>query len=153
MFTNKHVVVALLVAPVLSIMAWFAVGSLTGEQAEPAKPGVAYPLVEKSNCRYASGMCELENQDVKLALRLDESVGLALELTTSHAVEAVLMSVSHPQSDPGPRPMQAADAEGLKWRLPLTNIPGADERIRVVVSIEDSGYFADASTLFMQEEG
>ncbi|WOJ96180.1 hypothetical protein R0137_13125 [Congregibacter brevis] len=153
MFTNKHVVVALLVAPVLSIMAWFAVGTLTGEQAAPAKPGVAYPLVEKSNCRYASGICDLENQDVKLTLALDESVGLSLQLTASHAVEAVLMSVSHPQSDPGPRPMQAADEKGLEWRFPLSNVPQATERIRVVISIEDSTYFADASTLFLQQEG
>lgn len=152
MFTNKHVVVALLVAPVLSIMAWFAVGNFIGEEAKPAMPGEAYPLVEKSNCRYASGICELENQDVKLAISLDESVGLALELNASHPVEAVLMSVSHPERDPGPRPMQPADAEGLKWRMPLTTVPGAEQRIRIVISINDSAYFADASTAFLQEE-
>ncbi|WP_439100964.1 hypothetical protein [Congregibacter sp.] len=152
MFTNKHVVVALLVAPVLSIIAWFAIGNFIGEEAKPAVPGEAYPLVEKSNCRYASGLCDLENQDVKLALTLDESVGLALELNASHPVEAVLMSVSHPGRDPGPRPMQRADANGLKWRMPLANIPGEDQRIRIVISIDDSAYFADASTRFLQEE-
>ncbi|MFK8041212.1 hypothetical protein [Congregibacter sp.] len=150
MFTNKHVVVALVVAPVLSIMAWFAVGSFTSEPAEPAKPGVAYPLVEKSNCRYASGVCHLENKDVRLTLSIEESTGLSLQLAASHAVEAVLMSISHPKTDPGPRPMQPADAEGLKWRLPLSNVPEASARIRVVISIKGSTYFADASTLFLQ---
>ena len=63
MFTNKHVIVALIVAPVLSVLAWYAVGSFTGEQPTPAEPGQSYPLVEKSNCRYPSGECELENED------------------------------------------------------------------------------------------
>ncbi|WOJ93845.1 hypothetical protein R0135_01435 [Congregibacter variabilis] len=152
MFTNKHVVVALLVAPVLSILAWFAVGNLIGEKAAPAQPGEAYPLVEKSNCRYSSGLCELENQDVKLTLKLDETVGVAIELTASHPLEAALMSVSHPDRDPGPRAMQAGDATGLRWRLPLSDVPSVDERIRVVISVADSAYFADASTRFLQAE-
>ncbi|EED32647.1 conserved hypothetical protein [gamma proteobacterium NOR5-3] len=150
MFTNKHVVVALLVAPVLAILAWFAVGNLIGEKAAPAQPGEAYPLVEKSNCRYSSGLCELENQDIKLTLRLDETVGVALELTASHALEAALMSVSHPDRDPGPRAMQPGDAAGLRWRLPLSAVPSVDERIRVVISVAGSAYFADASTRFLQ---
>jgi hypothetical protein len=152
MFTNKHVVVALLVAPILSILAWFAVGSLTGEKASPAQPGEAYPLVEKSNCRYSSGLCELENQDVKLTLRLDETVGVAVELEASHPLEAALMSVSHPDLDPGPSAMQQVDAEGYLWRLRLFDIPSVDERIRIVISVADSAYFADASTRFLQPE-
>ncbi|MFT4769186.1 MAG: hypothetical protein ACI8RN_002326 [Glaciecola sp.] len=152
MFTNKHVVVALIVAPVLSILAWFAVGNLTGEKAAPAQPGKAYPLLEKSNCRYVSGICELENQDLKITLRLDETVGLSLELTASHELEAALMSVSHPDRDPGPRAMQAADAKGFRWRLPLSDVPSDDERIRLVISAAQSAYFADASTRFLQAE-
>ena len=29
MFTNKHVIIAMIVAPILSVLAWFAVGSLS----------------------------------------------------------------------------------------------------------------------------
>ena len=152
MFTDKHVVAALLIAPVLSVLAWFAVGNLSSEQAAPAESGQSYPLIEKSTCRYPSGICELENQDVKLTLTLDASVDLALQLSASHVLTAALMSVSYPDRDPGPRVMQPADAEGMRWRLPLAAVPVLDERIRLVVSLDDSTYFADASTRFLQVE-
>lgn len=152
MFTNKHVIVALLVAPVLSIIAWFAVGSLTEEKAMPAQPGEAYPLVEKSNCRYSSGVCELENQDIQLTLKLDESRGLALELIASHRLDAALMSISNPHRDPGPRAMRSGDTEGVRWLFPITHRPSEDERIRLVISVAGSAYFADASTVFLRAE-
>ena len=69
MFKNKHVVIAMLVAPVLAIMAWFAVDYFVGERPHAATPGSAYTLVAKSNCRYASGQCDLENADFKLRIR------------------------------------------------------------------------------------
>jgi len=69
MFTNKHVIIAMLVAPVLAIMAWFAVDYFIGERPHAAKEGAAYTLIAKSNCRYDSGQCDLENSDFKLNLR------------------------------------------------------------------------------------
>ena len=51
MWKNKHVVVAMLVAPILAILAWFAVDSMVAERAHSAKPGASYKLVAKSNCR------------------------------------------------------------------------------------------------------
>ena len=42
MWKNKHVIVALIVAPILSILAWFAVGAIVGDQAKVAEPGTAY---------------------------------------------------------------------------------------------------------------
>lgn len=149
MFANKHVVVALLVAPVLSILAWFAVGSLTGEQAALAEAGKTYPLVEKSNCRYPSGVCDLENQDIKLALTLDLTEGLALVLTASHPLETALMAIARPDQGLGPRAMRVRDEGGFEWRLPLTALPQPDERIRVAITVAKSAYFADASTRFL----
>ena len=72
-FTNKHVVIAMIVAPVLAVLAWFATGQLSGEKPQPAEQGKSYPLVEKSNCRYPSGACDLENENFKLRLTVEES--------------------------------------------------------------------------------
>lgn len=150
MFKNKHVITALLVTPLLAILAWFAVGQLIGEKAAPAQPGQAYPLVEQSNCRYRSQVCDLENTDLRLTLVYDESVGAAIELTASHSLESILMSVSEPALDPGPRTMQPLDENGRRWRLPLGKRPGPEERIRIVASQAGSAYFAEASTSFLQ---
>ena len=69
MWKNKHVVIAMLVAPILAVIAWYGVDSIVAEQAQVAKPGDSYPLVARSNCRYDSGACDLVNNDFKLTLK------------------------------------------------------------------------------------
>lgn len=150
MFKNRHVITAMLVAPVLAILAWFAVGSFVGEKPQPARSGEAYPLVEKSSCRYASGLCELENNDLRLTLRFDDSAGASMELTASHDLESVLLSVASAQGDPGPQPMVAVGADGKRWRLALTAAPGPEEKLRLVLSRRGTAYYAQASTAFLQ---
>ena len=73
MFKNKHVIIALIVTPILAALAWIGVGQLMGEKPHAARPGQSYPLVEKSNCRYESGACDLENEDFLLRLTFHET--------------------------------------------------------------------------------
>jgi len=151
MFTNKHVIIAMIVAPILSILAWFAVGNLIGEKPQPAQSGNSYPLVEKSNCRYDSGVCDLENEDFKLTLALQEGVsGQQLVLHASHPLEGVVMSVAGPASEAQPDAMRAADGQGLEWRMALDARPDPKQRIRLVARAAGISYFGEASTLFLQ---
>lgn len=151
MFKNKHVVIAMIVAPILSILAWFAVGQFTGEQPHIAQPGQSYPLVEKSNCRYDSGACDLENEDFKIRLTLQEgALGPEFLLTSTHSLEGVVLAVSAEEVSPKPAAMRASDGQGLEWRIALDAAPGPAERIRIVARAAGSSYFADASTTFLQ---
>ena len=146
-FTNKHVVIALIVAPILAILAWFAVGQIAGEKAQPAAAGKTYPLVEKSNCRYESGLCDLENEEFKLALELE---GLDLVLRSAHALRGVMLTVGHPGQNLPPQAMTAIDTEGLNWRYKLTAMPDTDDRIHLVASTAQNAYFGDVATLFIR---
>lgn len=151
MFKNKHVVIAMIVAPILSILAWIAVGQFTGEQPQVAKPGQSYPLVEKSNCRYESGACDLENEDFKMRLTLQEgATGPEFVLSTSHPLEGVVLAVGLPDEEVQPAPMRASDGQGLEWRIALAGTPAVQERIRLVAQSAGSAYYADASTTFLQ---
>ena len=151
MFTNKHVIIALIVAPILSILAWFAVGNFTGEQATPARVGQSYPLLEKSNCRYDSGSCDLENEDFQLVLTYQDSLaGKQLVLRSSHPLEGVAMVVAAPEAEVAPDMMRAVDGQGLEWRLAVASRPSPEQRIRVVAQSGGSSYFADAATAFLQ---
>lgn len=153
MFTNKHVIIAMIVAPVLAILAWIAVGQMVGEPPRVAQPGQSYPLVEKSNCRWESGACDLENEDFKLRLTLQEGVsGPEFVLTSSHALEGVVLGVADSATSAQPAAMRASDGQGLEWRMALAEKPGTAQRIRLVARASGSSYFAEASTTFLQSE-
>jgi hypothetical protein len=153
MFTNKHVIIAMIVAPALAVLAWFAVGHLVGERPQPALPGHAYPLVEKSNCRYESGACDLVNEDFRLTLVYREEPGAPeLVLNASHALEGVVMGIGTSDKEAQPDMMRAVDGQGLEWRLALAARPDPRERIRLVARAGDSSYYAEAGTAFLQTE-
>ena len=162
MWTDRHVITALLVAPVLAILAWFAVGSLGGEKARPARSGAAYPLLEKSNCRYASGVCDLENTDFKVRLSFTDNVsgelsgdrsgnaGGRLDVYLSHAVDSALLSLTRAPGDAAPSAMRRADTEGRRWRFALERQPDREQRLRLVLSRRGVAYFAELSSAFLQ---
>tara|TARA_R110002073_G_scaffold125314_7_gene269877 strand:+ start:881 stop:1363 length:483 start_codon:yes stop_codon:yes gene_type:complete len=150
MLTNRHVVVAIVVAPVLSLAGWWGVGEYIGEHAKPARAGDSYPLLEKSNCRYASGACNLENGEFSLTLVYTKGVaGNALLVRSSHPLDGLVASVA-PANDPAqPVSMGAVDKAGLHWRLALARLPDTRDRIRLVAGASGSVYFGDAGTIFI----
>jgi hypothetical protein len=146
-FTNKHVVIALIIAPILAILAWFAVGQFAGEKAQLAQQGKSYPLVEKSNCRYESGHCDLQNEDFKLALTLD---GLVLVVESVHALQSVMIAVGNPDQERPPVAMITAGTTGKNWRHTLAELPASGDRIRLVAATGNNAYFGDVATLFIK---
>lgn len=149
-FTNKHVVIAFIVAPILAVLAWFATGQLAGERPEAAVPGQSYPLVAKSNCRYPSGACDLENEDIRLRLSAATEGGSELILSSSHPLDGVVLGVGEAEEETQPVMMRAVDGQGLEWRLELGSSPRFDQRVRLVAMAGGSSYFADAATAFLE---
>jgi hypothetical protein len=150
-FTNKHVIIAMIVAPILAILAWVAAGEFAGEDPQPAVAGMSYPLLEKSNCRYASGACDLENEDFRLRL-LPDAAGSSVELVLRSVLplDGAVLGVGLADQDVQPTAMRAADGQGLEWRLAIGSLPGPQERIRLVAIASGTSYFADASSAFLQ---
>ena len=65
-FKNKHVIVAMIVAPILAILSWYATGFIVDEKEHAMKDGAIYTLVVRPNCRWASGKCTLSNSDLQI---------------------------------------------------------------------------------------
>jgi hypothetical protein len=147
-FTNKHVVIAMIVAPILAILAWFAVGQIAGEKPSLAIQGKAYPLVEKSNCRYSSGLCELENEEFKLVLELDEDLNLSVR--SAHTLTGIMIAVGNPQQSIEPVAMTATDNTAKHWHLRLAVMPGVEDRLRLVAATKTNAYFGDAASTFIE---
>jgi len=148
---NKHVVMAMLVAPVLAVLAWYALDALVGERPAPAVEGASYPLVEMPKCRYNSGRCGLENGDFELSLAAAgmEAGRLTLTMTSVFPLEGAMIALVEGEDDSvPPTPMQPTSGDGLNWTVEIER-PDADrQRLRLVVSSAGTLYFGDVSTAF-----
>ncbi len=152
MFKNKHFILALLIAPILSIIAYVGTDLAVSEKPQSAQEGDSYKLASQSNCRYTSGLCNMENGDFKLKFR-SESVSedkLVLSLYSQYPLEnAQLSLVSDQQSAGEPVAMQPSDDGHQNWQLTLP-APNADsDWLRVVVKANNTLYYGETQTKFV----
>ncbi len=147
-FTNRHVLVALLVAPLLALIAYFAVDLVVAEKPRQAQAGASYPLAAKSNCRYHSGRCRLVNGDVSIELTVQ---GQRLVLSPNHAASGIRLAiVANGQEQHLP---VAAVVGQQQWQADLPTTFFERSLLRVAARIGAAKYFAETSAIFMQPEG
>lgn len=151
MFKNKHVVVAMLVAPVLSILAWFAVDYFVSERPHAAKQGAVYKMIAKSNCRYDSGQCDLQNSDFLLSIRRGgvTDKAMILTMTSSHVLQSATLGLVDNGSPQQPSPMTSRDASMTSWQGMLSMPASASATIRVAVTAQGATWFAEVPTVFL----
>ncbi len=150
MWKNKHVVVAMLVAPVLAILAWVAVDQLVAEKPHAAKPGEAYSLLARSNCRYDSGQCDLENGDFKLSLRPTGMAGpsVDIELVSKHALQSATIGLA--DAGAAPSAMSATDGTAVHWTAAISRPPRDNAMLRIAVIAEGTTYYAEVPVVFLR---
>jgi hypothetical protein len=56
----------MVVAPILAIMSYLATDHMVSEKPHIAKDGNIYKMRVNSNCRWDSGKCTLDNEDIKI---------------------------------------------------------------------------------------
>lgn len=148
MWKNKHIVVALLVAPVLALIAWFAVDGLVAEQPHAAVAGASYKLVEKPGCRYAGGDCVLVNGDFRLQLTASKTGRLTIN--GSHALSSVMIAADTGSvSLEKPLSMTKVNDQGQVWQLDLDDVH-PELQLRVLASAGRASYFAETTLAFME---
>jgi len=152
MFKNKHVVVAMLVAPVLSILAWFAVDYFVSERPHAAKIGTTYSLIAKSNCRYDSGQCDLENGEFELTLRpteIGESM-ITLNLESRFALQQATVGLVNNGIETEPSGMVSAGTGATDWSTMLARPQSDESTLRIAVVAQGATYYAEVPIVFMQ---
>lgn len=152
MFKNKHVVVAMLVAPILAIMAWFAMDYFIGERPHAAKDGATYTLIAKSNCRYDSGQCDLENSDFTLSIRPISvtTSSVQLEVTSAFPLQSAALGLVDNGAELLPAPMKPAAEDGLRWTAQINRPTRADAEIRIAVTAQGATWFAEVPVVFLR---
>ena len=155
MWKNKHVVIAMLVAPILAVIAWYGVDSIVAERAKAAKPGDSYPLVARSNCRYDSGACDLVNNDFKLTLKpvdlLPDQTRISLESEFTIA-QATLSLVNGSDEVLGSSALGDPLGTGAQMTVTFAAFTDPAATMRVAVTVQQSIYYAEVPVVFMRTD-
>ena len=150
---NKHLILAMFVAPVLAIIAYFSVDYMVAEKPQAAVEGAAYKLAAKSNCRYQSGACTLKNGDIEvqiLAKRIN-SREVELNMHSALPIQNAIISqvVGNLASEPVVMLQGAAAAD---WSVLLDLPEPQNTRLRLALNIADTMYYAETTAVFIDYE-
>lgn len=153
--TNKHIVVAMLVAPVLAVLAYFGVDRMVSERPHEARPGASYKLVAMSKCRYQSGECTLKNGNFSVTLR-PQSRGerlIKLSLESSFPLSSAKLAIAPSESDDyPPMDMNADSDDGTRWLIHASLPDAPSPQLRLVVSAAGATYFGQTGLAFSRYE-
>jgi hypothetical protein len=149
LLTQRHVVVALLVTPLLAIGAWYLTGQFVAEDAltpQPAEAGLSYPLMARSGCRYAGGRCVLANGDLELAVTLANENEVTV--STSAVAERVLVAAQI-LGEPAPQPLIAErGASPGEWRARVNLAGDGGEQLLIAVEVGGALFYGEAPLTF-----
>ncbi len=155
MFKNKHFIIALVVAPILAVITYFGVDLAVSEKPHAAKKGESYKLISKSNCRYTSGLCDMENGEFKVQFR-SESISndnWNISLTSKYPLQGIVVSVVASQDAQGqPIDMSSTNADKTHWSAVVPAPISEDSLLRVGIQSEETLYYGDTTTQFARYE-
>jgi hypothetical protein len=153
-FSNTHVLVALIAAPILALLSYFMVDGIVKEEPKPALEGRAYPLVAKSNCRYTSGQCDLVNASFKSTLVVEKARDTStLVLDSSHILEGVKVGFADLTEDDSfsrPFDMQQLGDTGTRWQIEMPVAASETTRLMVVMLADGAHYYAETTMGFTE---
>lgn len=155
MFKNKHVIISLIVAPILAIISYFAVDAMVAETPHAAQPGERVELIEKPNCRYSSGACDLKNGEFEIHIQAKwfDEVQVLLTLESKFPLDGVIAAhVTDDDHNVPPINMRPLDDKGHKWGLNIVNPNIKVDRLRLAASAQRALYYGDASLAFINYE-
>lgn len=150
MFKNKHILVAMIVAPILAVISYFATDYVVGEDPTAAQAGQQYPLVARSNCRYASGVCTLVNGDLELKLSLANEVdgGQTLNVFSNHKLEGIRLALAKGDQELPLIQLVQSSSDKNNWHADLSSMPQQVDSLRLALQSAGAVFYASVGTDF-----
>ena len=141
---------AMIMAPILAIASYYLVDLAVKEQPQKAVEGNTYKLIAKSNCRFSSGRCDLENGSFKSTVRIIKDNGQQLlSLTSTHQLQTVSIGfVTSDGSESGPYKMESNDDRGTQWTTQFKVLADASTLLRVALTANDAHYYSETTMGF-----
>lgn len=150
--TNKHVTVAMIVAPLLAVISYFATDYIVSDEPIVAVEGSSYALLPRSNCRYQSGQCTLRNGDIEINLRMtsDPQGRYALEAKSSQPLEGLKLALTPEGSADQPVGLSPVDEQRQHWSMALHQVPANDVELRLATRVDGTHFYASTETTFFE---
>ncbi|MEM6605531.1 MAG: hypothetical protein AAF671_07215 [Pseudomonadota bacterium] len=144
---SRHRTAAWIVTPLLALTGWLVADFYAVSSSRKATTGESHPLVAQSNCRYASGACDLKNED--FVLRITVSGTALLSVRSALPLEGVFIAVGNPSDKPPPKKLRSQDSGGSRWLLQLDEFPTDNDRMLLVARSAGIDFFGEAPTTFL----
>ena len=150
MMKNKHIIVAMIVAPILAVISYFATDYAVSDGPVAAVDGESYALLARPNCRYESGECTLKNGDIELQLRIsfEEKSGRVLMAKSNQPLTGIRVALVNGDDAQPAVSLEPTAKDRTVWVMPLS---GKDEESNALrVAFESSGkvFYASTDTAF-----
>jgi len=144
----------MIVAPILAILSYYLVDLIVKEKPSKAIAGQSYKLIAKSNCRFSSGACDLENGNFKSTIKVTTSDGKQTLLLNSNnsLQQAVVGFVTSDGQETGPFDLTASDNTNKQWFTEFSVQADAGTTLRIVLSANDAHYFSETNMGFTTYE-
>lgn len=153
---NKHLIMAMFIAPTLAVIAYFGVDFIVSEKPHVAVQGESYKLAAKSNCRYKSGICTLENGDVEVKVHAQAMGNNQIKIILSSVVPLQSALISFVGEGEGentePTAMMADKEQSDIWSANMNKFASDQSIFRLALNISDTLYYAETTTIFLDYE-
>lgn len=136
--SNRHVKLAVILAPLLAIGGYIMTGILLDEKIEE-QPGTAKAMTLQPDCHLLSGVCELLHREIAVNIAFEEKQEKQLVyLATSVAIRGAVLSIG----EENPVPMLSRGST-KRWALELQQPVVENTVVRLVVAGDKNKYFAE----------
>lgn len=148
-------ILAMFVAPVLAIIAYFSVDHFVSEKPQVAQQGGTYKLAANSNCRYQSGACTLKNGDIEVQIIAQRVAANEVVLTMSSELPIQQAIISYVDGDFTSEPVQmpslvnGSSAETSDRQMKLRLDDPEKSVLRLALSIADAMYYVETTAVFV----
>lgn len=144
----------MIVSPILAILSYYLVDLVVKEKPQKALTGQAYKLVPKSNCRFSSGACDMQNGDFKSTVKIVQTDNKrTLLLDTNHSLQQASVGfVRNDGQESGPFELTPSDNLNKQWSVDLVEQTDEDTTLRVALSANGTHYYSETSMAFSTYE-
>jgi len=153
-FKNKHVISAMIVAPILAIISYFSVDYYVSEVPHKAQQGELYKMLVKSNCRWESGQCELVNGDFKISITPERQANGKTQffIASQTALEGVNFALVNQRGDESlPTFANWVEANRMLWKTMAAEVNKSDY-LQFVISVNGATFYTEVPAVFIDKD-